>query len=61
MAVGRRAQRRTQMLRIGYVVAAVLIVLTLLFAVNASWIWAIIFGAAAAAAVWYVRQVRALR
>jgi len=61
MTMRPRAQRRTQMLRVGYVAAATLIVLTVLFAISANWIWAIVFAAAAAAAVWYVRQVRALR
>jgi hypothetical protein len=61
MAAGGRAQKRAQMLRIGYIAAAVLIVLALLFAIGSHWIWAIIFALLAAAAVWFVRQARAVR
>ena len=61
MAAGQRAAQRTRMLRAGYIAAAVLVVLAVLFAISANWIWAIIFAVAAAAAVWYVRQVRAVR
>ena len=61
MAAGGRARRRGQLLRWGYVVAAVLILLTVLFLVGGNWILAIIFGLAAAGAVWYVKQVRAVR
>ncbi len=61
MAAGGRAQRRAQMLRWGYIAAAVLIVLTVLFAISGSWILAIIFAVAAAAVVWYVMQIRAVR
>lgn len=61
MAAGGRAQKRAQMLRIGYIAAAVLILLALLFAIAGSWIAAIIFAVLAAAAVWYVRQARAVR
>jgi len=49
------------MLRWGYIAAAVLIVLTVLFAISGSWILAIIFAVAAAAVVWYVMQIRAVR
>jgi len=61
MAAGGRAQRRAQMLRVAYLAAAALIVLTLILALAGSWIPAIITALLAAAAVWYVRQVRAVR
>jgi hypothetical protein len=61
MAAGGRVRRRAQLLRIGVIAAAVLIVLTLLFAISGKWIAAIVFAVLAAAAVWYVQQVRALR
>jgi len=61
MAAGGRTQRRAQLLRWGYIAAAVLIVLTVLFLISGNWILAIIFGIGAAAAVWYVRQVRGVR
>jgi hypothetical protein len=61
MAAGGRAQKRAQLLRLGYIVAAVTIVLALLFAIGGHWIWAIVFALLAAAAGWYVRQVRTLR
>jgi len=61
MAVGGRAQRREQMLRVGYIAAAALIVLTLIFVITTSWIPAIITALLAAGVVWYVRQVRAVR
>jgi hypothetical protein len=61
MAAGGRAQKRAQMLRMGYVAAAVLIVLALLFAIGGNWVWTIIFAILAAVAVWFVRQARAVR
>ena len=61
MATGGRAERRTQLLRMGYIAAAVLVVLTLIFAFAGSWILAIVAALLAAAALWYVRQVRAVR
>ena len=61
MAVGGRAQRRAQLLRVAYIAAAALIVLTLILVIAKSWIPAIITALLAAAAVWYVRQVRAVR
>jgi hypothetical protein len=61
MAAGGRAQKRAQLLRIGYIVAAVTIVLAVLFALGGHWIWTIVFALFAAASIWYVRQVRAIR
>jgi CHASE2 domain-containing sensor protein len=61
MAAGGRAQRRAQMLRMAYLAAGVLIVLTLILALAGAWIPAIVTAVLAAAAVWYVRQVRAVR
>jgi hypothetical protein len=61
MAAGGRAQRRAQLLRWGYVIAAVLGLLTLFFLIDGSWILAIIFGVATGSAVWYVKQVRSVR
>jgi presenilin-like A22 family membrane protease len=61
MAVGGRAQRRAQMLRVAYIAAAALFVLTLIFAIASQWILAIIAALLAVAALWYVRQVRAVR
>jgi hypothetical protein len=61
MAVGGRAQRRAQMLRVAYIAAAALIVLTLILVIATAWIPAIITAVLAAGALWYVRQVRAVR
>jgi hypothetical protein len=44
-----------------YLAAAVLVVLTLIFAIAGVWILAIITALLAVAAGWYVRQVRAVR
>jgi hypothetical protein len=49
------------MLRRGALLAAVLVLLALIFLASGHWVLAIIFGLAAAAAIWAYLQVRAVR
>lgn len=61
MSVGGRAQARQKLLRRAALVAAVLLLLALIFLASGHWILAIVFGLGAAAAVWALLQLRALR
>ena len=61
MSVGGRGQARDRMLRGAAVAAAILILLTLLLLAGGHWILGIIFGIAAAAAVWVFMQARSVR
>ncbi|HET7137397.1 MAG TPA: hypothetical protein VFI04_03510 [Gaiellaceae bacterium] len=56
-----RAEARQRMLRRGALLAAVLVLLALIFLASGHWVLAIIFGLAAAAAIWAYLQVRAVR
>lgn len=61
MSVGGRADTRGRVLRRMSVIAAVLLLLALLFLASGHWVLAVIFGVAAAAAIWVLLQARAVR
>jgi hypothetical protein len=61
MSVGGRANARERVLRRAALIAGVLVLLALLFLVSGHWLLAVIFGAAAAVAVWVFLQARAVR
>jgi hypothetical protein len=61
MSIGGRADVRSRILRRAALTAGVLVLLTLLFLVSGHWVLTVIFGAAAAAAVWVFLQARAVR
>jgi hypothetical protein len=61
MSVGGRGQARGRMLRRVGLVAAVLVLLALLFLFSGHWILGVIFGAAAVVAVWAFLQLRTVR
>jgi hypothetical protein len=61
MSVGGRAQERQRMLRRAGVIAAVLVILALLFLASGHWIIGIILGIAAVAGVWVFLQMRSVR
>jgi hypothetical protein len=58
MSVGGRANVRGRILRRAALVAGVLVLLALLFLLSGHWVLAVIFGAAAAAAIWVYLQAR---
>jgi hypothetical protein len=60
MATGRQ-QQRTRVLRIGWLVAAALVVIAILFVLGGHWILAILTAAVAVAAGWLVMQLRTVR
>jgi hypothetical protein len=61
VSVGGRAQTRQRWLRRAGLVAAVLVLLTLLFFSSGHWFLGIVFGIAAAVAVWVFLQLRTVR
>jgi len=61
MSVGGRATTRERILRRAGLTAAVLVLLALLFLASGHWVLGIIFGVAAAAAVWVFLQARTVR
>jgi hypothetical protein len=61
MSLGGRGQTRQRILRRAAIVAAVLVVLALIFLLSGHWILGIIFAAIAAAAVWVYMQARTVR
>jgi hypothetical protein len=61
MSVGGRAGTRERLLRRAAWIAAALVLLTLLFLISGHWILAVIFGLAAAVAVWVFAQARTVR
>lgn len=61
MSLGGRAGTRARILRRGGLVAGALVLLTLLFLLSGHWILAVIFGIAAAAAVWLFLQARTVQ
>ena len=61
MSVGGRGRVRERILRRAALIAAVLMLLGLLFLVSGHWVLAVIFGAAAAAAIWVFLQARTVR
>jgi hypothetical protein len=61
MSVGGRGRERQRILRRAGLVAAVLALLALLFLISGHWVLGIIFGVAAAAAIWVFLQARTVR
>ena len=61
MSVGGRARVRERILRRAALIAGVLVLLVLLFLVSGHWVLGIIFGAAAAVAIWVFLQARTVR
>ena len=61
MSNGGRAETRQRMLRRAGLVAGVLVLLALVFFISGHWILGIVFGAAAAVAVWLFLQARTVR
>jgi hypothetical protein len=61
MSVGGRANARDRILRRAALIAGVLLLLALVFLASGHWVLAVIFGAAAAAAIWLFLQARTVR
>ena len=61
MSVGGRGQARQRMLRRAGLVAGALLLVALLLLVSGHWVLGVIFGVAAAAAVWALWQLRTVR
>jgi len=61
MSVGGRGRERQRILRRAGLIAAVLALLALLFAISGHWVVAVIFGVAAAPAIWVFLQARTVR
>lgn len=61
MSMTGRGQARQRMLRRTGIVAAVLVVLALLFLVSGHWLIGLILAVAAAGAVWVFLQARSVR
>jgi hypothetical protein len=61
VSVGGRTRVRGRILRRAAWIAGVLVLLALLFLVSGHWVLAVIFGAAAALAIWVFLQARTVR
>jgi hypothetical protein len=61
MSYGGRAQARSRMLRRAGIIAAILVLLALVFLLSGHWILGIVFGVLAAAGVWTYLQARSVR
>jgi hypothetical protein len=61
MTLSGRGQARARILRWTGAAAAILVLLTLLFLAGGHWILAVLFGVAAAAAIWVFLQARTVR
>ena len=61
MSMTGRGQARQRILRWVGLIAAVLVLLTLIFLLGGHWLLGIVFGVAAAAAVWAFLQARTVR
>ena len=61
MSVGGRARTRGRILRRAALIAAVLVLLTLVLLASGHWVLGIIVGVAAAVAVWVFLQARTVR
>jgi uncharacterized membrane protein YccC len=61
MSVGGRGQVRQRILRRAGLIAGVLALLALLLLVSGHWVLGVIFGAAAAVAIWVLLQARTVR
>jgi len=58
MSVGGRGQARQRILRRAGLIAGVLVLVALVFLASGHWVLAVIFGAAAAVAIWVFWQAR---
>jgi uncharacterized membrane protein len=61
MSIGGRSQARQRMLRRAGLIAAVLVLLALVFLIGGHWLLGVIFGIAAVAAIWLFLQARTVR
>ncbi len=61
MSVGGRAGARQRILKRAALIGGALALLALLFLISGHWVLGVIFGAAAAAAIWMFFQARAVR
>jgi len=61
MSVGGRAGARQRMLRRAGLLAGVLALVALLFLISGHWVLGVIFGVAAAVAIWVFLQARSVR
>jgi hypothetical protein len=61
MSVGGRAGARQRMLRRAGVLAGVLALVALLFLISGHWVLGVLFGIAAAVAIWVFLQARSVR
>jgi hypothetical protein len=61
MSVGGRADARGRVLRRAALIAAVLVLLALVFLASGHWVLGVIFGAAAVGAIWVFLQARTVR
>jgi fatty acid desaturase len=61
MSIGGRGRERQRILRRAGLIAAVLALVALLFGISGHWVLGVIFGVAAAAAIWVFLQARSVR
>lgn len=61
MTLSGRGRARERVLRRAALIAGVLVLLALLLLASGHWIFAVIFGAAAAVAIWFFLQARTVR
>lgn len=61
MSVDGRGQARHRMLRRAGLIAGVLVLVALLLLISGHWVLGVVFGVAAAAAVWVFLQARTVR
>ena len=61
MSIGGRAGARQRMLRRAGLLAGVLALVALLFLISGHWVLGVIFGVAAAVAIWVFLQARSVR
>ncbi len=61
MSAGGRAGMRKRSLRRAALIAVALALLALLFLTSGHWVLGVVFGAAAAAAIWVFLQIRTVR
>lgn len=61
MSLGGRGRVRERILRRAALIAGALVLLGLVFLASGHWVLAVVFGAAAAAAIWVFLQARAGR
>jgi hypothetical protein len=61
MSIGGRARARERILRRAALIAAVLVLLAIVFLVSGHWVLGVVLAVAAAAAVWVFLQGRTVR